>query len=678
MIVSSKIMPFQTQRHPMSAHDPSTHKSPVVCRVDGNCDDLDLDLKLSKSWLRIAVAGVFAGQGMVFSLALNMTPQDYGTPTYWALHGILIFSSLVVMAFLGGPLFASTFGMLRARQLSIEGLFTLSLMGAFIGSVAGSVTGQGSVYYEIVSIVIAIYTFGRMLGERSQAKLQAESRQLREVFDRAVRLDAAGEACELPVSELQRGDRVRVDPGAAFTLDGIVRAGVGYVRETALTGEPLPVVRRAGDRVRAGTFSEDGSFEVEVTAVAGERELDRILDTVESFSGQPSQLQTQANKLIQYFLPVVALVALGTALTWAFLGTWQDVVFNSMAVLLVACPCALGLATPVAIWNGLYRLARLGLVSRDGALIDGLAQARSIYFDKTGTLSESEMHVGEVLVVPDWEARRDELLAAVAVVEARLPHPVARALAGLVADGSAPAPRIEDVRSIPGAGVEALAQLAGAKVQLRIGEPQAGADEAARHELERHLLMQVGKRVYVSIDARVVAVVVLLERAREGLPSLWAQLASLGVRAEVLTGDPQPGLEIPASVPLRAGLSSEDKAAIIRQAVESGESPCLIGDGINDAAAMSLATSSISMGSGTGFTQSAAMGQLSDDRIEVLPEAIRLARGVHSRLRGNLIYAAAYNVIGMALAVAGWLHPVAAALIMLVSSAFVTLRAIRA
>lgn len=661
----------------MSAKDRFSRKSPVVCREgDADCDDLDL--KMSKSWLRIAVAGVFAGQGMVLSLALNMTPPAYGSLTYWVLHSLLIFSSLIVTTFLGGPLFASTWGMLRSRQLSIEGLFTLSLAGAFIGSVAGSVTGEGDVFYEIVSIVIAIYTFGRMLGERSQAKLKAESSQLREAFDQAIRVDPSGQATVVPVPEIRRGDVVRVDPGAPFTLDGIVRSGIGYVRETSLTGEPLPVVRRAGDRVRAGTFSEDGSFEVEVAAIEGERELDQILDTVESFSGRPSQLQTQANQLVQYFLPVVAAVAIATALYWAFAGSWQDVVFNSMAVLLVACPCALGLATPVAIWNGLYRMARLGLLSRDGALIDGLAHARSVYFDKTGTLSESGMHLGEVLIASDWEARRDELLAAVAGVEARFKHPVAQALSRLLPEGSAPLPVIDAVRLLPGSGVEAEVKLAGSRVLLRIGEPEAGADESPRRELDRELLSQTGKRIYVSIDRRVVATVVLLERAREGLPSLWAQLETLGIDSVVLTGDPKPELEMPAAVPVRAGLSSADKTAIIEQAVASGERPCLIGDGINDAAAMSLANSSISMGSGTGLAQSAAMGHFQNDRIEALPEVIRLARGIHIRLRGNLIYAAAYNVVGMALAAVGLLHPVAAALIMLISSAFVTLRALRA
>lgn len=220
-----------------------------------------------------------------------------------------------------------------------------------------------------------------------------------------------------------------------------------------------------------------------------------------------------------------------------------------------------------------------------------------------------------------------------------------------------------------------MVALGGSERRLSIGE--AGAvDPGQRQALECELLMQAGKRVYLSVDGQAAGVVVLRECARGGVDSLWTDLEALGVQALVLTGDPDPELELPGSVPVRSGLSAEEKGAIIRQAVAAGEQPCFIGDGINDAAAMAQATSSIAMGSGTGLTQSAAMGQFQDDRIEALPEAIRLARGIHARLRGNLIYAAAYNVLGMALAAAGLLHPVAAALIMLVSSAFVTLRAL--
>ena len=366
----------------------------IVCRGADDCDDLDL--KLSRAWLKIAIAGVFAGQGMMFSLALNMTPPPHGSPAYLILHGGLIFSSLVVMGFLGRPLFSSTWGMLRARRISIEGLFTLSLLGAFIGSVVGSLTGQGDVFYEVVAIVIAIYTFGRMLGERSQARLKLESERLRERFDRAMVADGAGIWVERPISQVSPGARVCVEPGSAFSVDGWIVEGVGYVEETALTVEPLPVVRRPGDRVRAGTWAVDCRFVLEVEHSLGARELDTILQAVEAADGRPSELQSQANTLIRVFLPLVVIVSLSTALYWSFAGIWIDAILNSMAVLLVACPCALGLATPVAISQGLFRLAQMGLVSRDGALIDALAKTKKVFFDKTGTLSESSLRVIEL------------------------------------------------------------------------------------------------------------------------------------------------------------------------------------------------------------------------------------------------------------------------------------------
>ena len=646
----------------------------IVCRIEDDCDDLDL--KLSRAWLRIAIAGVFAGQGMMFSLALNMTPPPFGSTAYWILHGGLIFSSLVVMGFLGLPLFASTWGMLRARRLSIEGLFTLSLLGAFVGSVVGSVTGQGDVFYEIVAIVIAIYTFGRMLGERSQAKLKLESAQLRELFDRAVVSQDSGEWVEQSVAELVPGARVRVDPGAAIAVDGVIASGVGYVQETALTGEPLPVVRRVGDRVRAGTWAVDSRFEIVAEQAAGARELDAILQAVEMADGRPSELQTQANGLIRVFLPIVVVVSLGTALYWGLMGTWVDAVLNSMTVLLIACPCALGLATPVAISQGLFRLAQMGLVSRNGALIDALAGTRKLFFDKTGTLSESTLRVTELWLDPQLPLERADLLAIIYAAESGVAHPVARALTQyLEAEGVASGVEVEGLHLIAGQGVEFSTRVAGQVHRLQIGEASLSTDAAQAvvgqlHDAE-------GKHVFVLLAGRVLACFALQERLREGVADIWSRLDELDVEAHVLTGDPLPTVSIPDSVRIEAGLSSADKECRVRRAREAGELPIFVGDGINDAVAMAAAAGSVAMHSGTGLARSVAMGQLSGDRVEVLPEAIVLSRKIHQRLRSNLVYAAVYNSIGMALAAAGVLHPVVAAVIMLVSSFWVTTRILR-
>ncbi|MFP4068854.1 MAG: heavy metal translocating P-type ATPase [Opitutales bacterium] len=651
----------------------------VVCTTGGEGAD-ELDARLSRSWLRVGVAAIFAGQGMVFSLAVNMTPPPYGSVPYWVLHGGLLFSALVVLGFLGGPLLASTWGMLRARRLSIEGLFTLSLAGALAGSVFSSLTGEGAVFYEVVAIVIAIYTIGRMLGERSQAKLALQSERLRERYETAEVLDESGGTSRMPVAELLPGCRVRVGPGTPFTVDGVVLSGEGYVRETALTGEPLPVVRRAGDAVRAGTWSEDGLFTVEARAVEGERELDGILRTVEGAGGRPSELQAQANQLIQSFLPLVAGVSAATAIFWAFTGTWVDAVLNSMAVLLVACPCALGLATPVAIWQGLFRLAQMGLVSRDGALIDVLARTRHVFFDKTGTLSEASLRVTEQWVEEAWRPRREELFAGVRAVERRAAHPVAASVAAAIEGADAETPELRDFRLVPGKGVAArVVTAAGEALELKIGEPElGGAAASAVEQADSRLREQGGKRVYVFADGGLAAVFVLRERPREGLDRVWAALREQSIRATVLTGDPRPEFDLPGEVTVRAGQSAAEKARRIRQAREQGELPLLVGDGLNDAGAMACAAASVAMGSGVGLTRAVAGGQLRDDRLAVLPGAIELARRIHRQMRGNLVYAAAYNVVGMGLAAAGWLHPVAAALIMLVSSFVVTSRALRA
>lgn len=649
----------------------------VVCRGEvDRCDDLDR--LLSHAWLRIGLAAVFAGQGMVFSLALNMTPPPFGSTPYWVLHGGLILSALAVMAFLGGPLFASTFAMLRNGRFSIEGLFTLSLLGAFAGSVAGSITGQGDVFYEIVAIVIAIYTFGRMLGERSQEKMRIESDRVRESLDTADKVEADGQVSKVALAAVQTGDCVRVNPGCPFTVDGRIVSGTGFVQETALTGEPSPVARHPGESVRAGTYAVDGSFEVAVAASGGEREIDRILDLVESSTGEPSDLQAQANRLTQYFLPLVASVSAGTAVFWFFQAGWQQAVFNSMAVLLVACPCALGLATPVAIWNGLYRMSQMGLVSRDGSFIDALARTRHVYFDKTGTLSETNMEVTECFLGKNWQDVRGHMLACLGELEERMRHPVAAGIAAYcrreAVDGIVPSNR--NVVVYPGQGIAAEAQVGGRLVSLALGDFDWDPEGCRRGK--EALLTKRGKQVPIFCDRQFAGFFVLRERFRHGVPGVLDALRQLGLGLTVVTGDPKPEVTLPADIPVLAGLSAEAKADHLRAAGERDECPLLVGDGLNDAAAMALSGASISMVSGAGLTRSAASAQLLDDRIGAIPEAIRLARRIYARIRGNLVYAALYNVVGMVLAAMGWLHPVAAALIMLVSSFLVTMRVLRA
>lgn len=641
-------------------------QSSVLCRLpQASCSAAEP--RQGHIWFRIGIASVFAGQSMVLSLALNMTPPVYGTTAYWTLHGILAFSALLVFLFLGRELIASTYSMLRLRRLSIEGLFMLSLLGAFFGSLVSSLTGTGAVFYEVVSVVIAIHTLGRLLSERSLLQLQAATKNLNEAYDTA-RVFREERWQLKPIELIKSGDRVLVEPGEAISVDGKVWKGMGYVNESALSGEPLPVVRRVGESLRAGTRSLDGSFEITVEASSGERELDRILRMLEMRVSRPSKRQTQADRLIQYFLPLVASISCLTFVYWFLTATWAEAVFNAMAVLLVACPCALGLATPVAVWRGLYHFSQLGLLSRDGALLDLLASSKRLFFDKTGTLSEACLQVTECIVLDKWQEQRNELMLAIHAIESKSKHPVANSLLHYLPEGIKEMP-VHDLEHFPGEGIGGSVN----ELQLRIGELSLLKSSNSQELPMLH--DKVGKRIYVYVDDEVAAIFVLQEVLRAGVNDNWASFNSLGIEVEVLTGDPDSQLELPESITIQEGMSAEAKLMRVQASHEAGELPLFVGDGINDSAAMAEASASIAMGSGAELARSTAQATLLGDRISNLPLLIKLSRSIQARLRSNLLYASVYNIIGMLLASFGYLHPVAAALIMFISSAFVLTRA---
>ena len=637
----------------------------------------DLDLKTSRHWLRIAVACVFAGQGMVFSLALNMTPPSFVSPAYLILHGGLIISALVVMGVLGPPLFVSTWEMLKARRISIEGLFTLSLLAAFLGSLAGSISGGGDVFYEVIAIVIAIYTFGRILGERSHSNLKRESEVLKDRFNCAIVRSETGQWVEKHISNIPVGELLRVDPGASFAADGVILEGSGYVEETALTGEPLPVIRQPGDKVRAGTWSVDSRFILEVEQTLGGRELDKILDALDSPDGRPSIFQSKANVFISYFLPLVLVISAGTALFWFLAGTWVDAVLNSMAVLLVACPCALGLATPVAISHGLFRLAQMGLISRDGALIDSLAQTRQVFFDKTGTLSESSLQVVDTWTKEPLPIERIALISSIVQAQSSVKHPVARAISQYLGDNNIfIEDQIKNLRLIPGSGIEFFLNYGGTSKKVLVGDEDLYDTSESMQEVLHKLHEKRGKRIFVWYDEELVFCFVLRERLRNGVSEVCCDLNGLDIDARVLTGDPSPDIKFPEEIGLEIGLTSADKVQYVTDSRADGKFPLFVGDGINDTAAMTAASGSIAMDSGVGLARSAAMAILSEDRLTAIPEAIRLSRSIHKRLWGSLLFAALYNLVGVFLAAVGALTPVIAAIIMLISSFLVMYRAV--
>ena len=643
--------------------------------------------KLDGLAVRLGVGVLVAGQGMIFGLALNLH-DDVPAAVRAAAQGVILLGTLLVVGLLGGSLVRTTWADLRRGRLTTEALFVVTLLGALGASLHAHLTGRGAIYYEVVAVLLVVYTVGRLVGARARAAAVAGSRAWAGQLDTVRLVDEKGRTRVVPVGEVRPGDVAEVYPGESIPVDGVIRSGEGFVSEAPVSGEPFPVVRRPGDRVLAGCTSFDAAFRVEATAAGTARQVDRLLAAVEAARDQPMSFQGQADRLAAAFLPLVIVTALGTFGYWAFLtdAGYEAGLLNAMSVLLVACPCALGLATPVVVWSALGRLAERGLVVRSGDAVERLAGVDRVLFDKTGTLTDDRFALVDVMVADGWD--RATVLGWVAAVEAHSRHPLARAFAG-----TAPAAvAVTGLRAVPGCGVEATVETQGGRRFVQVGRlgradkdpsprppPPGGEGEKDRGTSVLLPLPPGGRgpgggvcpdahRVAVLIDGKLVAVAVVAERLRDATPEALAEFRRLGLPVEVLTGDAPGRAEALGLPPARAGLLPDDKRGYVEELADAGGKPLVVGDGINDAAALAAGHVGLALASGTDLAVGAADATLYHGDLRVLPWAVELSRAAVRAVRRNLFRAVLYNSVGMALAAAGVLHPVVAAVLMVASS----------
>jgi len=639
---------------------------------------------------RIVLGAVAASQAMLLGFALNLSEPD-GIVRH-ALHGILVALTLGVLGLLGPPLLRAAWDCACRRTLGLELLFLSGVLGAFGASLQSTLRGSGPVYYEVVAVLLTVYSAGKALTARAREQALAETRRLDETFSTALRIGPP--EGRVPVQEIVAGDLVRVLPGEPIPVDGVVVRGEGFVRETPLTGEPEPVVRRVGDAVMAGGFSEDAELVVRSGGSGRTRGLDALIRRVNEARATlgTSQAQAQADRLARLFLPVVIATAVG-AFLWAGLrGDWAGGLFNGLSVLLVACPCALGLATPLGLWQGMATLAARGLVVRDARALERLASVTLAAFDKTGTLTESRLSLVDLVTRGD-AADRHRWLAILAAVQERSHHPIARAFQGRLPGGHPEIGprRVEAFQVVPGQGVQASVTIgSGPPRTVRIGRRdwawQSGADPGLEERLQGP-----GSRVWASENGSPVAVGLVRERLRSSVTATLEDLERMGVSARVLSGDRIDrvretlagvlSLADPADDDggrrLDGGLGPLDKAGQVRRWQAAGHRVLFVGDGINDAAALAEAHVGIGLLEGAPLASASAEVVLCGDDLRQIPQAVAVARRVRDSIQANLRFAVAYNGLGMALAATGHLHPVVAALLMGGSSAVVAWRAWR-
>jgi Cu+-exporting ATPase len=581
-------------------------------------------------------------------------------------------------------------GLVRGRP-DMNALVGLGTLSAFAVSVNGVITGfmehhpsgsHGAVYFEAAAVTLTAVLAGR----RIEAKcLDRATSALKSLDDRvpptAHRLATSGAEEIVPVREIVPGDRLLIRPGDAIPTDGVVMLGRGEVDESLLTGESVPVLKQRGDTVSGGTLNGLGNFQIRVTAPAGASAAARLAEAVRSAQADRPRLQRLADRVAGIFVPVVLALATLTGIGWWIAGAEVSRSLSyAIAVLVVSCPCALGLATPVAIMAATGQAARRGILFRDADALERLARCETVVLDKTGTLTQARPAVA-LIRCSDGTTERPDWLGAVAAIEAQSEHPWARAIVelGRTESWPMPSPGPEEVVVIPGSGVQGI--IGGANYKIGSEAWLKAEGIAIQADLDREDLT----RVHVARDGIHLGWIGLHDPERPDAEAAVAQMVKLGLRPIMVTGDRKGPAE---AVAQRLGLEfqseSRDKEQYVAGLQAAGQTVAMVGDGLNDAGALAQADCGLAMQSGTGLAQHSAHVLVMGNRLMAIPDAIHLARRTVRIIWQNLGWALGYNLIGIPLA-AGlfmpWLgvslSPAYAGIFMAVSSVAVTLNSLR-
>ncbi|MFF4500046.1 heavy metal translocating P-type ATPase [Streptomyces sp. NPDC001401] len=587
-----------------------------------------------------------------------------------ARHGAATMDTLVsvgTLAAFGWSLWALFFGDAGMPGMHDEFRFTVSRMD-----------GASTIYLEVAAGVVAFILLGRYLEARSKRRAGAALRALMELGAKDVSVLRDGRETRIPVSRLAVGDRFVVRPGEKIATDGTVVEGASAVDASMLTGESVPVDVGVGDAVTGATVNAGGRLVVEAARVGADTQLARMAKLVEDAQNGKAEVQRLADRISAVFVPVVIMIALGTFGVW--LGITGDTVAAftaAVAVLIIACPCALGLATPTALMVGTGRGAQLGILIKGPEVLESTRRVDTVVLDKTGTVTTGRMTFHEVYVAAG--ADEEEVLRLAGAVEHASEHPVARAVAVGAEQRAGRLPGVEGFENVPGRGVRgrveghdvAVGRLA--EYTAELPQELARAKDAAEKD---------GRTaVVVGWDGVARGVIAVADAVKETSAQAVRELRALGLTPVLLTGDNQ---AVAQAVAREVGIEQviaevlpEDKVEAVRRLQAEGRTVAMVGDGVNDAAALATADLGLAMGTGTDAAIEAGDLTLVRGDLRVAADAIRLSRRTLSTIKGNLVWAFGYNVAALPLAAAGLLNPMIAGAAMAFSSVFVVTNSLR-
>lgn len=588
-------------------------------------------------------------------------------------YASLLFS-LPVIVLLGPPIVEDAGRELALGRPSMSMLLVLGVVAALSYS-AWSVLYGGHVYCEVACAILLGVTLGKWLEANGKLQTTAALRALAKLLPETVRIVREQVEAIVPAGELRTGDSFRVLPGERIVADGCLASGEALIDEQAVTGESTPVFKSVGSPVHSGTLVVDASVLISATAPAGEGTMAKLIAAVKQGAESRSKYERLAERISRWFLPAVMMIAAGTFLLHGWRGEWEHGLLAAVAVLVIACPCSLGLATPMALWAAISRAAAEGILIRNGDALTQFASARTIVFDKTGTLTTGLPHLQSFQLTDDV-APRDLATILKPLVE-NSSHPLAAVIHSSAICTWAPgaASCLDHVRQIPGKGILAINIVRRKMVYLG----NRRWLEAEGQNCSAFPASDDSTETLLAWDGRACGQFLFAEELRPGVSETLAALRQPGLRLAMLTGDREPrarALATPLGLQFRAELLPEEKLEALVQLPREDRPFAMIGDGVNDAPALALADVGISLASGTDIARNSAAICLLRNDLNSLPFLRRLALRTRSVLHWNLTWAFFYNIVGLALAAAGFLHPVIAAIAMGLSGLFVVLNSL--
>lgn len=615
----------------------------------------------------------------IFTLPFLVHMLSMLTGSHQSIHpwAQFMFATLVQFG-AGWTFYRTSYFAARQGSANMDVLIVLGTTAAYALSVYMLLWGDpNQLYFESSAVIITLVLLGRWLEARSKGKASEAIGKLISIQPTTAMVESNGTLKQVPLKQVVAGDTLLVKAGERIPVDATVISGDSEVDESMITGESVPSMKMPGYKVLAGTVNQNGSLRIKATGVGTKTVLAEMIRLVNHAQQSKAPVQRFADKVAEIFVPAVLVISIITLIAWLIAGSpIPAAVINAVAVLVIACPCALGLATPIVVVVASGRGAQLGILFKDAAAIESAHNISLICFDKTGTLTEGKPSLMDIM--PTNGNTENTVLQIAAALENRVQHPIAKAIATEGKERNLPIAEVRDFTSLPGKGATGIIN----GLQCGLGaihfakDKNINVDEALTEKLERRGLTVI----VVWMDKKPIGYLATSDRLRDNCDAAVTALKKMNIRLAMLTGDHQTTAEAIAKqagiTEFHSGLLPKDKLEYIDKAKQKGECVGMVGDGINDAPALAAADVGIALGASTDVAMETASIALMHNDLISIPEAIALSRAAFSKIKQNLFFAFVYNIIGIPLAAFGMLNPIIAAGAMALSSLSVVFNAL--